>query len=443
MALDSWLLTLDSWLLTLGSQNKMYGLIDCNNFYASCERVFNPSLTGRPVVVLSNNDGCIIARSNEAKALGIKMGEPAFKIKDVIEKNNVAVYSSNYTLYGDMSHRVMTLLSQQVPDMEIYSIDEAFLRFDGYERLNLRDEGLKIVRYTSRCTGIPLSLGIAPTKTLAKVAARFAKKFPGYKGVCVIDTDEKREKALQKTQIGDVWGVGRRYNEKLQYYGIKTAWDFTQKSRSWVRSLMGVVGERTWSELRGVVCFELETPVDKQTICTSRSFGTKLTDIRPVSEAVANFAASCGQKLRKQQTVAGNIMVFLHTNPFNKELPQYYNQIVMQLPVSTNDSSELVHYALHGLQTIFREGYIYKKAGVIVGDIVPERPAQGNLFDTRERAKFSKVMKAMDSLNNAYGRMKVRLASQGAGRTWKMKNEQLSPCYTTSLRDLIEIKNTK
>lgn len=421
----------------------MYGLIDCNNFYASCERVFNPSLRGKPVVVLSNNDGCIIARSNEAKALGIKMGEPAFKIREILEKNDVAVFSSNYTLYGDMSHRVMTLLIEQVPEIEVYSIDEAFLKFDGFENHNMRELGLNIVRKTSRSTGIPLSLGIAPTKTLAKVASKFAKKYPGYEGVCVIDTDEKREKALLLTEIGDVWGIGRRYNEKLRYYGINTALDFTKRSRSWVRQLMGVVGERTWSELQGTACFEMEHPVDKQTICTSRSFGEKLKDIKPISESVANFAASCGQKLRKQDSLAGGLLVFLHTNPFAKEQPQYYNQIFMHLPVPTNDSTELVHYAMQGIRTIFREGFIYKKAGVIVSDIVPDSPRQGDLFDTRERAKFSRVMQVMDSLNNSYGRSKVRIASQGFGRKWKMKNEQLSPCFSTNLKDVIEVKSDK
>ncbi len=236
----------------------MYGLIDCNNFYASCERVFNPLLIGRPIVVLSNNDGCVIARSNEAKALGIPMGEPAYKLKEVIENHNVAVFSSNYTLYGDMSHRVMTIISTFVPDMEIYSIDEAFLHFTGFENIDLREHGLKIVRTTTKGTGIPLSLGIAPTKTLAKVASKFAKKYPDYKSVCIIDNEIKREKALKLFAIEDVWGIGRRYAKKLHYYSVNTAWDFTQKSKSWVRSQMGVVGERTWMELNGTPCFELE-----------------------------------------------------------------------------------------------------------------------------------------------------------------------------------------
>ena len=419
----------------------MYGLIDCNNFYASCERVFNPALIGKPVVVLSNNDGCIIARSNEAKALGIAMGEPAYKIRELLEKNEVAVFSSNYTLYGDMSHRVMTTIATFVPDMEVYSIDEAFLHFDGYERINLRELGLKIVQTTTRNTGIPVSMGIAPTKTLAKIASRFAKKVPGYKSVCVIDSDEKRIKALQLTDVGDVWGIGRRLTKKLNYYDVRTAFDFTQKSKSWIRKQLGVVGERTWTELCGTPCFQLEHASAKKTICTSRSFGERLKDYAPISESVANFAASCAQKLRKQHSQAWQIMVFIHTNPFAENTPQYYNQVLMQLPVASNDTPELVRYALQGLKSIYRAGFIYKKAGVIVSEIVPERPTQGNLFDERDREKYQKVMVAMDSLNDKYGRQKIRVASQGFGRKWKMKNEQLSPCYTTNLDELIEVNS--
>ena len=418
----------------------MYGLIDCNNFYASCERVFNPSLIGKAIVVLSNNDGCVIARSNEAKALGIAMGAPIFKMKEILEKHPINVFSSNYTLYGDMSHRVMSTLASIVPDMEIYSIDEAFIGFDGYELHSLKELGEKIVKTTTRNTGIPVSLGIAPTKTLAKVANKFAKKYPQYNSVAVIDTEEKREKALKLFPIEDVWGIGRRYTQRLQYYSIKTAWDFTQKSKSWVRKEMGVVGERTWSELRGIPCFELEVQSAKKSICTSRSFGERLTDKKPIAEAVSNFAASCGRKLRNQNSTASNLLVFIHTNPFNKELPQYYNQILVQLPVPTNDSTELIHYAACALDKIFKQGYQYKKAGVIVGDIAPELPRQASLFDDRDRTKYAKVMKVMDSLNDRYGLQKVRVASQGFGRRWKMKNEKLSPCYSTQLREIIEVK---
>ena len=418
----------------------MYGLIDCNNFYASCERVFQPSLNGKAIVVLSNNDGCVIARSGEAKLLGIPMGEPAFKLKDLIETNQVAVFSSNYVLYGDMSHRVMTTIRKFVPEMEIYSIDEAFLLFNGFENINLNNLGSKLVQTVIKNTGIPVSLGVAPTKTLAKVANKFAKKYKAYHGVCIIDSDDKREKALKLTQIGDIWGIGRSYSKKLQYYSVNTAWDFTQRSKAWVRQNMGVVGERIWLELRGTPCIETEMPKSKKTICTSRSFGEKLTTIEPISEAVANFAASCGEKLRQQKSTANMIIVFIETNPFATNQAQYYNQVVLQLPVSTNDSTELIYFAEQGLKKIFKAGYKYKKAGVIVSEIVPERPFQGDLFDTRDRTKYNKVMEVMDKPNTSYGRQKVKIATQGFDRKWKLKNEQLSPCYSTNIRDILVVK---
>jgi DNA polymerase V len=418
----------------------MFGLIDCNNFYASCERVFNPLLNGRPVVVLSNNDGCVIARSSEAKALGIPMAEPAYKLKALIEANQVVVFSSNYVLYGDMSHRVMTTIAQFVPDMEIYSIDEAFLLFDGFENSNLKKYGEKIVRTTTRNTGIPVSLGIAPTKTLAKLANKFAKKYKDYKGVCVIDTDEKREKTLKLTAIGDVWGIGRQYAKKLEYYSIHTAWDFTQRSKSWVRHTMGVVGERTWLELKGTPCIEMDKTTTKKSICTSRSFGERLTELSPISEAVSNFAANCAEKLRKQHSLASVIMVFIQTNPNATNLPQHCKQVLLQLPVPTNDTTELINFALRGLKAIFAEGFQFKKAGVIVSELVPERPLQGDIFDTRNRDKFSRIMMVMDSLNASYGKQKVKIAAQGFDRKWRLKNEKLSPCYSTKLEDVLEIK---
>jgi DNA polymerase V len=418
----------------------MYGLIDCNNFYASCERVFNPSLNGKPIVVLSNNDGCVIARSSEAKALGIPMGEPAYKLKELIETNQVVVFSSNYVLYGDMSHRVMSVISEFIPDMEVYSIDEAFLLLDGFENINLKGFGEKLTRTVHCNTGIPVSMGIATTKTLAKVANKFAKKFPDYKGACIIDTDEKRTKALKLTEIGDVWGIGRQYAKTLRYYGVNTAWDFTQRNKSWVRRTLGVVGERTWMELHGTPCLEMEMPKSKKSICTSRSFGERLTELAPISEAVANFAAGCAEKLRSQHSYACVLTVFIHTNPHATNQAQYYNQTTMQLPVPTNDSTELINFALRGLNSIFVQGYRFKKAGVIVSEIVPERPLQADLFDVRNREKFSRVMNVMDSINASYGKQKVKIASQGFDRKWKLKNEMLSPCYTTKLRDILEVK---
>lgn len=415
----------------------MIGLLDCNNFYASCERVFNPSLNDKPIVVLSNNDGCVIARSNEAKALGIPMGEPAFKLNRLIEKGAVHVFSSNYVLYGDMSRRVMAVLTAEVPDIEIYSIDEAFLNLTGIQ--SLEAFGHTLTSKIKKGIGIPVGLGIAPTKTLAKAANYFAKKYPAFKGVCLMDTPEKIEKALKLMPIGEVWGIGRRLTKKLNYYDIKTAWDFTQKNKSWVRAKMGVTGERTWNELRTIPCLEMESPSARKTICTSRSFGERLTELAPISEAVATFASMCGEKLRKDHSYANTLLVFLHTNPFDSTQTTYYNQQIIQLPSPSNDSSELIHYARTGLEKIFVPGLRYKKAGVIVMDLVPERPLQTSLFDNRNREKYRRAMEAVDSINGTYGRHYIKFSSQGSDRRWKLKNEKLSPCYTTSLNDIITV----
>ena len=323
----------------------MYGLVDCNNFYASCERAFNPSLNGKPVIVLSNNDGCVIARSNEAKALGIKMGVPAYQIKDLVKQYDIAVFSPNYILYGDMSARVMSLLADMAPEIEVYSIDEAFLNLAGIK--DLQSLGANIVRKVSRGTGIPVSLGIAQTKTLAKMANKFAKKYPAYNRLCIIDTEEKRIKALKLFEIGDVWGIGRRQAAKLEKQGVKTAFDFTQLPGSWVRKNMTVVGERTWKELRGISCIDMETaPPAKKQICTSRSFGKMVEDIDTISEAIATHASTCAQKLREQKSFAQSLMVFIHTNNFREDLPQYWKNTIVQLPVPTSDTLEIVHYAL-------------------------------------------------------------------------------------------------
>jgi DNA polymerase V len=287
-------------------------------------------------------------------------------------------------------------------------------------------------------------MGIAPTKTLAKVANKYAKKYKGYKGVCLIDTEEKRIKALQKFDIGDVWGVGRRYGKMLRYNGIQTAYDLTQKSRSWVRKNLTVVGERMWSELRGIPCIELDnTAAAKKQICTSRSFGTKLKEFDEIFEAVSNFTASCAAKLRKQQSCAAGMLVFIMTNPFSEKDPQYVNSRHFKLPFPTNSTTELIGYAKMLLKEIYRQGYAYKKAGTIITEIVPDAPIQGDLFDTVDRDRQKRIMTAVDKLNDSYGTYKVRVASQGYGKKWKLKNEQLSPCYTTRLDDVIKVKTDK
>lgn len=413
----------------------MFGLVDCNNFYASCERVFNPYWEKRPVVVLSNNDGCVIARSNEAKALGIKMGVPAYQIKEIVSEHEVAVFSSNYTLYGDMSGRVMSILAELAPELEIYSIDEAFLNLEGIK--DLTTIGGNIINKVTRGTGIPVSLGIACTKTLAKVANKFAKTYPAYSRLCIIDTEEKRIKALQLFEIGNVWGIGRRQATKLERQGVKTAYDFTQLSGAWVRKNMTVVGERTWKELRGISCIDMESaPPAKKQICTSRSFGKMLTDIDTISEAIASHASTCARKLRNQHSYAVSLMVFIHTNYFREDLPQYWKNTIVHLPVPTNDTQEIVHYALAGLKNIFVNGYQYKKAGVIITEIT--EGAQLGLFDHIDRDKRERLMQAVDKINGEHGH-NIKLAIQGTGRDWKLKQEQLSGRYTTDLNQIINV----
>lgn len=419
----------------------MFALVDCNNFYASCERVFNPSLIGRPVVVLSNNDGCVIARSNEAKLLGIKMAQPAFHIKELVEKNNIAVFSSNYALYGDMSQRVMNTLSEFTPEIEIYSIDEAFLSLHGFNHFDLNEYAKKIRQVTTKNTGIPVSVGVAITKTLAKVANHYAKIRPENNGVYLINSEAKRTEALKNLDIGDVWGVGYQYEKFLKKFGIKTAYDFTQAPPQWVKKHMSVMGLRTQKELSGIPCHELESRVPaKKGICTSRSFGEMQTELKVIEEAISTFAIRCAYKLRKQKTCANNLMVFIHTNPFRNDLPQYSASRVITLPTATNSSFEIVHYATLALRSIHKPGFRYKKTGVIVSGIVSEDGIQTSLFDNIDREKQSSTMRSIDLLNNRYGRDVVRIAAQGFGRRWKLKQEKLSPSYTTCWNDILTIK---
>jgi len=418
----------------------MYALVDCNNFYASCERVFDPALTGRPVVVLSNNDGCVVARSPEAKALGIPMGAPAFEWAELFDKYNVAVCSSNYALYGDMSQRVMQTLKGFVKEVEVYSIDEAFVDLSGYPSQNPGKMGREIRRKVYQWTGIPVSVGIASTKTLAKVANRLVKKDDRLDGVKWLYSPCEIEAALKKLEIESVWGVGGRYGRMLRKYGIQTAYDFSQAHEDWVKRRMAIVGLRTLRELRGIpsIPMELVRPAKKH-ICTSRSFGQTLTELEPVREAVANYAARCAEKLRIQRSCASLLSVFVETHPFQVDQPQYSNCQEYRLAVPTNYTGELVRYAVDGLEEIFRYGYRYKKAGVIVSGMVPERQVQGQLFDTLDRDKYRRAMHAIDRINQLMGRDVVRCAAQGFGRDWKLRQERLSPCYTTRWGDLPEV----
>jgi DNA polymerase V len=343
----------------------MYALVDCNNFFISCERVFDSRLDGKPVIVLSNNDGCAIARSNEAKALGIKMGANYFEIEQLVKQHNVQVFSTNFVLYADFAMRVKGLLSRYCPEYEDYSIDEVFLGLNGFENYDLKEYCTNIVKTVTQGTGIPISIGVAPTKTLAKVANKYAKKYRGYKNVCLIDTEEKRIKALQNYDVGDVWGIGRQHTKRLNKIGVQTAYEFTQLPQAWVRKNMSVVGERTWAELRGVPCIELETVVPpKQSIMVSRSFGKMIEDFDTLAEAVSTYTAMATAKLRVQKSCAGSLTVFVHTNYFREDLPQYSQNIVITLPVATNSTQEMLHYALEGLRKIYRPKFLYKKAEI-------------------------------------------------------------------------------
>ncbi len=417
----------------------MFALIDCNNFYASCERVFRPDLNGKPIVVLSNNDGCVIARSNEAKAVGVPMGAPAFKYQDLFNQNNVNVFSANFALYGDLSMRVMNILSTYCPEMEIYSIDEAFLDFKGFDYHDLQRLGKEISVKVHKWTGIPVSIGFAETKTLAKVANRVAKKYPKQTAnVHFIDSEEKRIKALKWLKVEDIWGIGRQLSKKLNAIGINTAYEFTQLPDDYVRKNMSVVELRLKNELVGMPMLEIEKRQAKKNIATTRSFEKNYTTFEELGERMVTFSVACSEKLRRQKSCCTSIMVFIHTNGFRKEIPQYNRNIVVKLPYASNSAIEIAKFALQGLKRIYKEGYLYKKAGVIVMDFCPENEVQQSLFEN-SNPKHKILMKAIDSINTHIGQQKIKLASQDRDRIWKMKQERLSPRYTTKLSEIITI----
>lgn len=417
----------------------MFALVDINSCYCSCEEIFNPKLRGKPIVVLSNNDGCVIARNNPVKKLGVEMGVPAYQIKEQVKKYDIQVFSSNYQLYGDMSTRLMATLQSFVQDMEVYSIDEAFLDMTGFEHLGLKPYGEKIVKTILRDTGLPVSMGIAPTKTLTKVANKFAKKYKGYNNVCIIDTEEKLIKALKLTAISDLWGVGRRLTRRMNQQGIKTAYDITQASRAFMRKYYTVTGERMWMELQGIKCYDLEfNPPLKKQICTSRAFGDYVRDIEGLRECVSTYASICAEELRQQGTFAASLMVFIHTNHFNENHDQYAQNCVIKLPVATNSTLEIVKHAMTALKYIYRPGYLYKKAGVIITEITDH--SYNNLYHEIDHSKHKQLMGVIDTYNKGFISDKIKLAVQGTGgRDWKLKQECLSPRYTTQIKEVIRI----
>ena len=449
----------------------MIGLADCNNFYCSCERVFRPDLIGKPVVVLSNNDGCVIARSEEAKALGYKMGDPFYQVKEKLEAEGVAIFSSNYTLYGSLSNRVMSMLSHYSPRIDQYSIDESFFEVDQSmaERffqenqkendtfLNadslLHQYGARISADVLRAVGIPISIGIAETKTLAKIGSKFAKKYKGYQGCCLIDTDERRHKALSLFPIEDVWGIGRQIARKLDYMGIRTAAQFAGKKESWVRSHFNITTVRTWKELNGESCISIEELPQKKSICTSRSFsGEGISDKDVVEEAVANFAVRCAEKLRRQGSVCQGITVFAWTSRFNENVPEYTIHDSLTLPIATNAQEEIVGAALSILRAKYpkpmadsrpdRPGmsFHFKKAGVILWQISPDHPRQQDLFDHIDRNRQKALMEAIDAINRKNGHGTIRQAVQGNGCRFDLKREYMSKRFTTDIHEILKVK---
>lgn len=431
----------------------MYAVVDCDNCFVSCERVFQPELLGKPVVVLSNNDGCVVARSNEAKALGIKMGVPIYQIKNLCTKHDVQIRSSNYILYADMSNRVMSILRDEVGPgrLEQYSIDEAFLSIE--LAFDYRKWGEALVKKIGTWTGMPVSIGMAPTRTLAKAAVWFAKKWKGYNKVCIIENEEQREKALKSLPIEEVWGIGWRGKSKCDYYGIKNAFDFTYKSESWVRKLFTITGVRTWRELKGLSSIESVLTGDKQTICTSRSFDGMEQDKGKLEMYISNYAAHCAQKVRAQKSVCSMVTVFLQTNHFREDLPQHDAGLTVTLLTPASSTNEIVKAALRAFRACYKVGFQYKRAGVIVSGITKSTSIQQNLFDEltpEQRQKFNKISEVMDTINRRMGNDTMILGVQQFPKDEKtgeqlnfrdlIKHDHRSKCYTTDINELIEVK---
>ena len=430
----------------------MWALVDCDNFFCSCERVFRPDLNGKPVVVLSNNDGCVVARSAEAKALGIKMGLPYYQMLQQYPNSGIVAFSSNYTLYGDMSARVMAVLRSQAPELLQYSIDEGFLDLKGMDHLDLKSWGENLAKRVLQWTGMPVSIGIAPTKTLAKIASKFAKKYPAYRKCCIIGNEQQREAALKLFPVEDVWGIGRRIAKQLEYYGISNAYEFTMKSRSWIRSKFHVTGERTWAELRGEPVIDLDDmDHEHKSIMTSRSFPGMITDIEELRPHIANYAARCAAKLRRQNSACAMVTAFIDSNHFREDLPQYGNSATCVFSTATNSTIEIVETASRILDVIFRKGIHYKRAGVMVSQFSRADAIQPDLFsfDPEMQRKYKSISEAIDEINRRLGADTVMLASQqypqkdDAGKSVKftdaIRRAMKSPDYSTRL-DQFKVK---
>ena len=414
----------------------MIALADCNNFYASCERVFNPKLKNKPLVVLSNNDGCIIARSNEAKTLGIKMGEPVFKIRDIIQRNNVHLFSTNFALYGDMSSRVMSLLSEISPSIEIYSIDEAFMDFKGIR--NMKKYATEARESIKRSTGIPISIGIAKTKTLAKIANHIAKRQTD-SGVYKLENKEQIASALRSLPVSKLWGVGAQTSRMLNSYGVKTAHDFVMLNEKWVLKKMTITGLKMHRELLGENYFSINNhPDKKKSICTSRSFSSNMSDFESIKQSIVSHATRCAEKLRAQQSCARNVSVILQTNPFSVRDEYYSGYKSIDIETPSSDSIDIIAYATKLLKAIYKKGFHYKKSGVIIGDIIPQSQVQLSLFS--KNLNRVKLYRSVDFINKTMGRDKIQIAGQGILKRQRLAKENLSPCYTTRWSDLLKIQ---
>ena len=418
----------------------MFALVDCNNFYASCERVFNPALNHKPIVVLSNNDGCVIARSNEAKKIGIKMGEPAFKIKHIIRHHHVQTFSTNFALYGDMSQRVMNILSSIIPSIEIYSIDEAFLDLRDFNHHDIFNICAVIRKKILTDTGIPVSIGIGRTKTLSKIANYISKRSEKDKGVFML-TQNKEDKILSQIAVENIWGVGRKLKIFLQSYRLETAKQLRDVKLIWARSKITVVGEKMVKELRGESCYDIQyLTSDKKSICTSRTFGNMVNNLKDLSSSIAMYTTRCAEKLRAQNSCAILGHIFITSNRFRKDLPYYAMNKVIKFSVPTSNTGEIISHMIKALQSIYKKGYQYKQAGVILSGLIPSDTIQQNLFDSVDRNKINKIMKTVDIINKKMGRDTIRYAIQNYTKKYSLKQQRLSPCYTTRWKQLLTIK---
>ena len=421
----------------------MFALVDCNSFFCSVEKVFHPGLDGRPVCVLSSNDGCIVALTPEAKAVGLHRGDPIFKMKDIVEKHQVILFSTNMPLYAAMSRRVTSILRLSVHHVENYSIDESFCDLQSFgEHFDLTKLMREVRQRIKLWTDIPVSIGIAPSKTLAKMGSKFAKQYQGYRGVCMIDTEEKRRKALEIFALSDVWGIGRRTLEVLNYYGVHTPLQFADKKESWVRAHFHQPGVQTWMELNGIPCIDTSEVIRNQNICTSRSFGDMVSDLPSLKASVASFASSCANKLRGQQSVCQSVTVFVSSNPFRTDLPQYGNAATVLLATPTADTLEINKAAMQCLESVYLPGIMYKKSGVLLGKISPAYPAQMELFNSPvRRMRRENLMHALDDINQRYGAKTLHLAVEDCGhQPWHVKCEHRSPNYLTDINEILTIR---